>query len=60
MKLNGLAGTNVRYWTTLAKECYSINCICSQCTFVPDEFKKKCNVKSYVLYSYKKLGKPEE
>lgn len=59
MKLDGLPGLNVPYWTTLAKECYSINCECAKCSFIPDEFKKKCNVKSYVLSSYRKFGKPE-
>lgn len=49
----------LRGWTRLAKECYSVNCICKNCSYVPEDLKKDCRVKTYVLESFKKFGKPE-
>lgn len=49
-----------RRWTKLAVECYSINCICSNCSFIPDKYKSICQVKNYVLELYRKFGKPKD
>lgn len=60
MQLYNLGGLkSQRRWTKLAKECYSINCICEKCSFIPEDLKKRCFVKSYVLALYRKFGKPE-
>ena len=50
---------NLTHWTNLAKECYSISCICQKCDFIPEDFKKVCMVKNYVLALYKKFGEPK-
>ena len=47
-----------RRWTNLTKECYSINCICKNCSFIPQQYKSICKVKNYVLALYRKFGKP--
>ena len=50
---------SLRRWNKLTKECYSINCDCSNCDFIPDCFKSICKVKYYVLALYKKFGEPK-
>lgn len=50
----------IRRWTKLAKECYSVNCICDNCSFVPEDMKENCRVKTYVVKSFEKFGKPKE
>lgn len=60
MYFNVAGLTYIRNWTRLTKECYSINCMCDYCTFVPEDLKEKCRVKTYVVATYKKFGKPKE
>ena len=51
---------HLRYWSKLAKECYSINSNCLECDFIPQQFKDICNVKYYIPFLCEKLGKPKE
>lgn len=48
----------VSHWTKICKQCYGINCICENCSYIPDDLKESCLVKNYVLLSYAKFGKP--
>lgn len=50
---------NLRCWSKLAKECYSINSNCSECDFIPERFKNICKVKYYVPKLREKFGKPK-
>ena len=59
MRFNVAGLTYIQRWTKLAKECYSINCICRNCSFVPEDLKQFCRVKTYVVKSFEKFGKPE-
>lgn len=60
MRFNVAGLTYLTHWTKLAKECYSINCICKNCSFIPEDLKQYCKAKTYVLATYKKFGKPKE
>ena len=51
--------SNLKRWTKLARECYSISCICEECSFIPTDIKKRCKMKQYVLELYKKFGGPK-
>lgn len=59
MKLDNLPAANLRRWTNLTKECYGINCICENCSYIPEDLKDRCQAKSYVLKLFAKFGKPE-
>ena len=60
MRFNVAGLTYIRRWTKLARECYSVNCICKNCSYVPDDLKENCRVKTYVVASFAKFGKPKE
>ena len=60
-KINfNLPSGSVRRWTPSTVECYRRYCICEGCTIVPYELKGQCSIKSYVLMTYTKFGKPED
>lgn len=60
MQLKGLPFNQIIRWTRICKECYGINCQCDICHIVPEDLKKICKVKAYVLETYKRFGKPKE
>lgn len=55
-----LQESNLGHWTKLTAECYSIGCMCSICTFVPEDIRRnyKCKAKDYALELYRRFGKP--
>lgn len=59
INFNNIQKSNCRRWTPSTVECFKRNCICENCHLVPEHHKKDCNIKTYVLYTYTKLGKPD-
>lgn len=58
--LNYIPEENIKKWTNLTKYCYNIGCVCNNCEYFPEYFKRKCKVKLHVLLLYRKLGKPKD
>lgn len=50
---------NLKKWTKLTLYCYKLNCICKDCDYFPEDYKKICKVKLQVLLLYRKFGKPK-
>lgn len=64
MKQSNYHFSEIRRWTRLAKDCYSIGCNCNNCKFhsiVENlESTNKCLVKGHVIELVRKFGIPTE
>lgn len=51
----------IKEWNGTAKECYELNCNCSECFIYKTYFQssgESCKMKYYVKYLLQKIGKP--
>lgn len=58
LKLKNFSKDTIRYWTCTAKQCYLLGANCEKCSILPEDIKKRCQMKYVILLLVKKLGKP--